>query len=117
MRYQSTTLRGLTTSAPAITGRGASTLDVKPKISGLLFDKDGTLFDFAHTWESWAEGFLLRTAKGDRDFAAKVGRAIGFDLDARKFARDSVVIAATAGEIAEAMIDGSQRSETPPYHP
>jgi phosphoglycolate phosphatase len=72
-------------------------------IKGLLFDKDGTLFDFAATWEAWAESFLLRAAKGDRDRARAVGGAIGFDLETRKFAPGSVVIAGTAGEVAEAL--------------
>ena len=27
-------------------------------IKGVLFDKDGTLFDFAATWEAWAASFL-----------------------------------------------------------
>ncbi|MGY9012332.1 MAG: HAD family hydrolase, partial [Rhodobacterales bacterium] len=25
------------------------------RINGLLFDKDGTLFDFQHTWAAWAK--------------------------------------------------------------
>jgi len=29
-------------------------------ISALLFDKDGTLFEFGTTWEAWAECFLLK---------------------------------------------------------
>lgn len=73
-------------------------------IKGLLFDKDGTLFDFAATWESWAEAFLLRVCQGDRARAAGVGAAIGFDLDNRSFARDSVVIAGTPEEVTHALL-------------
>lgn len=73
------------------------------EIRGLLFDKDGTLFDFAATWEAWAVAFLMRAAEGDRDRARRVGAAIGFDLDQTRFARDSIVIAGTAGEVAQAL--------------
>lgn len=73
-------------------------------VRGMVFDKDGTLFDFAATWEAWAEAFLLRAAQQDRRLAAEVGQSIGFDLDQRRFARDSVVIAGTPGEVVEALL-------------
>lgn len=73
-------------------------------VQAILFDKDGTLFDFATTWEAWAASFLLRAADGDRDRATHIGRDIGFDLSTRTFARDSVVIAGTPGEVAEALL-------------
>jgi|TARA_B110000879_G_C11125898_1_gene493915 phosphoglycolate phosphatase len=76
--------------------------NIKP-IKGLCFDKDGTLFDFATTWEAWAEQFLRRAARGDEARAALMGDAIGFDLGSGKFANDSIVIAGTAGEIADAL--------------
>ena len=72
-------------------------------IKGLLFDKDGTLFDFAATWESWAHAFLLRACEGDHAKAGRVGAAIGFDMQERNFAPDSLVIASTAGEVTEAL--------------
>lgn len=73
-------------------------------IKGLCFDKDGTLFDFAATWEAWAKAFLRRAAKGDEARAIKVGAAIGFDLVAGKFAADSLVIAGTPGEVTDALM-------------
>jgi len=66
-------------------------------IKGLLFDKDGTLFDFAATWESWAHAFLLRACEGDHAKAGRVGAAIGCDMVGRHFGPDSLVIASTAG--------------------
>ncbi len=74
------------------------------RIKGVLFDKDGTLFDFAATWEAWAESFLLRLSDGDRGQAMRLGAQIGFDLQSCKFARDSIVIAGTAGQVAEALL-------------
>lgn len=73
------------------------------RVRGVIFDKDGTLFDFATTWEAWAAAFLLRATNGDRDHAAIIGRDIGFDLLTRSFAPDSVVIAGMPIEIANAL--------------
>lgn len=70
-------------------------------VRGLCFDKDGTLFDFAATWQAWAQAFLRSAARGNKAHAAAMGAAIGFDLAAGKFARDSVVIAGTAAEVAQ----------------
>jgi phosphoglycolate phosphatase len=72
-------------------------------IRGLCFDKDGTLFEFAATWEAWAQAFLIRAAAGDTARAAQLGATIGFDVTAGTFARDSIVIAGTPDEIALAL--------------
>jgi phosphoglycolate phosphatase len=72
-------------------------------VRGIVFDKDGTLFDFRTTWEAWAAAFLVRAAGGDRVRAARIGADIGFDLLAQQFAPDSVVIAGTPGDIADAL--------------
>lgn len=69
-------------------------------IDAILFDKDGTLFDFGATWEAWAEAFLLRATGRDRARAQQVGRQIGFDLASRSFSPGSVVIAGTPAEVA-----------------
>ncbi|KIC46142.1 phosphatase [Tateyamaria sp. ANG-S1] len=69
-------------------------------VRGVIFDKDGTLFDFSTTWEAWAAAFLRRAAKGDEALAERAGAAIGFDLLRARFARDSIVIAGTPTEIA-----------------
>lgn len=71
-------------------------------IDGLLFDKDGTLFDFRVSWGRWAQGFLTGIAT-DKAHARRLGRAIGFDLDSGAFSPDSPVIAATAADIAAAL--------------
>lgn len=73
------------------------------RIEAVLFDKDGTLFDFAATWETWAASFLDRLTDNS-DSAAQMGAVIGFDYHARHFSRDSVVIAGTPGDVAEALM-------------
>jgi phosphoglycolate phosphatase len=72
-------------------------------IDGVVFDKDGTLFDFRKSWGGWAEGFL-RAAGRDEAHAAALGRSIGYDLGARAFDANSPVIAGTAADIAEALL-------------
>jgi phosphoglycolate phosphatase len=72
-------------------------------IDGVIFDKDGTLFDFRISWGRWAIGFLGSIAS-DADHAARLGQAIGFDLATGTFAADSPVIAATAADIALALL-------------
>ncbi|MBW4708467.1 HAD family hydrolase [Roseobacter sp. YSTF-M11] len=72
-------------------------------IRGVLFDKDGTLFDFATTWEAWAVGFLNRMTRSPED-AANLGAQIGFDYKAQRFLPDSLVIAGTPGEVAQALL-------------
>ena len=73
------------------------------QIKGLCFDKDGTLFDFAATWEAWAVAFLLRLCDGDQGKATEASKRIGFDLESAKFAPDSVAIAGTPSDIAQAL--------------
>lgn len=72
-------------------------------LRALCFDKDGTLFDFAATWEAWAAAFLHRAAQGDAARARRAGAAIGYDVDRGRFAPDSIVIAGTAAEVATAL--------------
>jgi len=79
-------------------------MNMRPqKIKALCFDKDGTLFDFAATWEAWAASLLLRLSEGDMALATRAGAVIGFDMGLRKYRSDSIVIAGTAGEISAAL--------------
>ncbi|THF72381.1 MAG: HAD family hydrolase, partial [Sulfitobacter sp. SK025] len=71
------------------------------EIKALLFDKDGTLFDFSATWEAWAAGFLTRLSAGSDARATALGHLIGFDFRTRKFSPDSIVIAGTPAEVVQ----------------
>lgn len=73
------------------------------RFDAVLFDKDGTLFDFATTWETWARAFLLRMTGDNRDRAMQIGDQIGFDMRVDRFRPDSIVIAGTPAEVAEAL--------------
>lgn len=72
-------------------------------IHGLVFDKDGTLFDFRKSWGAWVTA-LLADLTADAALRARLAQAIGFDPVAGDFAPHSPVIAATAPEIAEVML-------------
>jgi phosphoglycolate phosphatase len=72
-------------------------------IDGIVFDKDGTLFDFRQSWGAWAQRVLENLAQ-DESHLRKIAAAIGYDPDTHDFAPDSPVIAATAHEIAAEML-------------
>lgn len=72
-------------------------------IDGIIFDKDGTLFDFRLSWGRWTAD-LLRALAPDAELAARLGQVIGYDTLTGNFAPDSPVIAATPREIAQTML-------------
>lgn len=71
------------------------------KVDGLLFDKDGTLFDFRATWTGWASRVIDDLAAGDAAQRTRLAVALHFDLDAVCFAPTSPFIAGTNREVAE----------------
>ena len=72
-------------------------------LDGILFDKDGTLFDFRRSWGGCVEMLVRQIARDDLH-AARLGTAIGFDLGRADFAPDSPVIAGTAADIVGALL-------------
>lgn len=73
-------------------------------VKGLLFDKDGTLFDFRATWGGWTRRVITALADGQTDRASQLGRALGYDLAGGDFAPDSAVIAHTTAEIRDIIL-------------
>ncbi|MCB2115100.1 MAG: HAD family hydrolase [Rhodobacteraceae bacterium] len=73
-------------------------------IGGLLFDKDGTLFDFRATWAAWSRRLLEDLAAGSPERSEILGRAVGFDLATDSFLPDSPVIAHPVPEIAALLL-------------
>jgi phosphoglycolate phosphatase len=70
-------------------------------IKAVIFDKDGTLFDFRQSWGAWTLALLKRLApvtQGD------LGLVLGFDSQAFSFAPNSAVIASTTFEIADLIL-------------
>ena len=73
-------------------------------ILGLIFDKDGTLFDFRATWGGWSRRLLEKLAADNGASATLLGDMIGYDMTSGDFAPGSPVIAHTVCEIAEIML-------------
>ncbi|MEY4983322.1 MAG: hypothetical protein RIR62_1588 [Pseudomonadota bacterium] len=81
-------------------------------IDAIIFDKDGTLFDFRASWGAWAASLLAELAAEGHD-PATLGRAIGFDPLTRAFRPDSPVIAGTPDDIAEALLPALPEGDGP----
>lgn len=71
---------------------------------GLIFDKDGTLFDFEATWTAATLRLVDTLADGDQGLRAAIAGAIRFNLDSGRLMAGSVLVAGTAGETARAIL-------------
>ena len=72
-------------------------------IKALIFDKDGTLFDFRRSWGAWVEA-LLPVLTPDAGRQAILSEVLGYDRARGDFLPSSPVIAGTAHEIAECLV-------------
>lgn len=70
-------------------------------IEAVLFDKDGTLFEFGATWNVFALRLIETLADGDAFRRHALARALEFDLAQGRFLPGSPVIAGTVRETAE----------------
>lgn len=82
-----------------------------PRAAAVLFDKDGTLFDFTRTWSAWAIAVMRQLSQGDAALVSRMARELRFDLQSGKFLKDSPVIAGTSHEAAECLIRGLGRGD------
>ena len=73
------------------------------KFDAIVFDKDGTLLDFAATWYP-AIYAAIRAAAPTEEAAGKIASALGFDMESRTCAPDSPVIKSSMAEL-EALLD------------
>ncbi|MGH1464920.1 MAG: HAD family hydrolase [Cognatishimia sp.] len=71
------------------------------RVDGLIFDKDGTLFDFGATWSGYTQSVIAHFAQGRADKMAAISNALGFDLASGNYHPDSPVIAGTNRQTAE----------------
>ncbi len=75
------------------------------KIRGIIFDKDGTLFNFQQSWSSWMATVISLLSGGDDILAAKAGKNLGFDLAANRFEPDSPFVAGTPESTLQILLD------------
>lgn len=81
------------------------------KISGILFDKDGTLLDYDKSWEPVNRRCALYAADGDLELADRLLRACGMDPETGETVADSLFAAAASSEIAAGMIAAGSKHE------
>lgn len=72
-------------------------------IKGLLFDKDGTLFDFQATWGVWCAGFIKDVSKEDKTVAKALAKAMDYDMENEVFFPSSVMITNSMDGIMDAV--------------
>ena len=73
-------------------------------ISGILFDKDGTLLDYAKSWVPVNYELARIAAAGDETLARKLLVAGSMDPDTGFVTPDSLLAAGNTVEIAEGMV-------------
>jgi len=73
-------------------------------LKGLIFDKDGCLFDFNATWGGFTARLLRNETKDVPERLVPLADALGFDLATGTFRKDSLVIAGTADEVVAATL-------------
>lgn len=84
------------------------------RIRGIVFDKDGTLFDFQATWGAWSRTMIEAESGGDPRLRDRIAEALGYDLGRGRFRPESIVIASTTETVAEHLlpvIGGTSKDE------
>lgn len=74
------------------------------RAKAVLFDKDGTLFDFQKSWASWIGQEVAQMSGGDPALAAEIAAAVGFDAETGLVLPGSPVIAGTERDIARILL-------------
>ncbi|ABD56046.1 HAD family hydrolase [Jannaschia sp. CCS1] len=72
-------------------------------IRGIVFDKDGVLFDLQRTWGPWLAAMIQALADGSHDRALRLADLLDFDLTTQRFQPGSLAIAGTTREVANAI--------------
>tara|TARA_R110002049_G_scaffold231632_4_gene404026 strand:- start:40 stop:735 length:696 start_codon:yes stop_codon:yes gene_type:complete len=74
-------------------------------IHGLIFDKDGTLFDFQQSWGAWFARLLDRLSGGDTARRDALAARMEFDLASSRFYPGSIFIAGTSDDMVAHIAD------------
>ena len=73
-------------------------------INGILFDKDGTLLDYAKSWLPVNRELARIAAEGDPELADRLLAACGMDPITGHVVPDSLLAAGNTEEIAEGLV-------------
>lgn len=74
------------------------------RAKAVLFDKDGTLFDFQKSWAGWIGQEVVQMSGGDPAVAAEIAAAVGFDLETGLVLPGSPVIGGTEHDVARLLL-------------
>lgn len=83
----------------------AETAAGSPAIAGILFDKDGTLLDYAKSWVPVNYELARIAARGDAALADRLLFACGMDPATGHVVADSLLAAGNTVEIAQGMVE------------
>ncbi len=75
-----------------------------PRIKAILFDKDGTLLDYAKSWLPVNRELALFAARGDETLAAQLLLGCGMDPETGHVVPDSLLAAGNTVEIAHGLV-------------
>ena len=73
-------------------------------VDSIIFDKDGTLFDFHKTWSSWTSDAIDYLCRNNLSKKELIAEALGYDPKNRTFLKSSLLIAGTAEQAADKIL-------------
>ena len=65
-------------------------------IKAVIFDKDGTLFDFQDTWGAWMGKILERLAGTDKVMFENLAQALKYDAETKTILPNSICLLYTS---------------------
>ncbi|MFN7003414.1 MAG: HAD family hydrolase [Roseinatronobacter sp.] len=74
------------------------------QIDAILFDKDGTLFDFTASWSGWVRRLITELGQTQGASESALAGALRYDLATGHFDRASPVIAGTVQDCADLIL-------------
>lgn len=74
------------------------------RIRAVLFDKDGTLNDYAASWTPVNVRAVMLAARDEPELGVRIAAAVGVDGSGQPTDPGAIMAAGSAGEIAEAMV-------------
>lgn len=74
------------------------------RAGAVLFDKDGTLFDFQKSWGGWIGQQIRAMAGDDLALAGAIAQVLGFDLASDLVTPDSIMVAGTSRDAARRLL-------------
>lgn len=68
-------------------------------IRGIVFDKDGTLFEYRGTWAAWCSAVIDELSRGDPATADRLATSVGFNRAKGIFVPGSLIVNGAAGDV------------------